>query len=80
MKSGQMPKSSSSCVQRLIRELAVSASLTTAVAAAEPVPLTTMTATTCRRIATALMVAELSDDYVAAFGDILDLCLCSLSA
>ena len=57
-----------------------SASSTTVVAAAEPVPPTTTKATTCRKIRIARTAAELSDDYVVAFLDILDLYSSSLSA
>lgn len=80
MKFGPMPKSSSSCVQRLTRALVASASSTIAAAAAVPVPPTTTKATTCRKIRIARTAAELSDDYVVAFLDILDLYSSSLSA
>ena len=80
MKFGRMPKFSSSCVQRLIRALVPSASSTTVAVAAAPVPPTTTKATTCKKIRIARTAAELSDDYVVAFLDILDLYSSSLSA
>ena len=80
MKFGPMPKSSSSYVQRLTRALVPSASSMTAVAVAAPVPPTTTKATTCKKIRIARTAAELSDDYVVAFLDILDLYSSSLSA
>ena len=78
-KSGQMPKSSSSCVQRHTRVLAASASSMTAAVAAVPVPPTITMATTCKKTRTVRTVAGLSN-YVVLSIDFFDLCSSSLSA
>ena len=71
-KSGRMPKSSSSCVQRLTRALALSASSMTAVAVAAPEPLTTTTAILCKKTPTAHTDGELSSDSLAGIFDYFD--------
>ena len=79
-KSGRTPRCSRNSAPRPTPVPVASASSTTAAAVAAPVPPTTTKATTCKKIRIARTAAELSDDYVVAFLDILDLYSSSLSA